>query len=234
MPTKYVKQLLEYFLEKSTVDQRNKLEYIISQINSGQLYLIWIKIPKHNALQKNEIRNIMLNYSPKDKDKKDTRFRIKIQRQKYPLYYSLFTPNEFNFNQTKYEILDENNGQVFASYTQPENVEKIKTHNSYVFRLNSDSNSDFAILYSFKPSSAATFSTKLGVAILSGLFVITCLVNFTSDPQHELIQNRTQIALFIIGGALLLPQLTGNNSIRHTQIKLYLVPAILGCVLLLW
>lgn len=233
MPTTSVKQLLQFFLTQSNESQKEKLEFLMSEIDNGGLHLIWIKIPKHRSLQKNEVRSIILNYSPKYNNHQNSVLRLKIKKQKYPLYYTLFTPYEFDFKQTSYVILSK--GQIKSSYDKPNNVEKIKTHNSDIFRITSKADTDFAILYSFRPSSEATFSTKFGVGVLIGLFSAVSLIRFFDlFENYTLIQNQTQIALFIIGGSLLLPQLTGNNFIRRAQIKYYLIPVVLGIILLIW
>ena len=224
---------MQSFLTTSSKSQKEKLEYLLSEIDNSRLHLIWVKIPKDRSLKKNEIRSIILNYSPKYNNRSNSALRLKIKQQKYPLYYTLFTPYEFDFKQTSYATLSE--GQVNSSYKQPSNVEIIKTHNSYIFRITSKTDTAFAILYSFRPSSEATLSTKFGIGVLSGLAIVVFIVRSFDLVQNDtFIQSQIQIALFIIGGSLLLPQLTGNNSIRRTQMNYYLIPALFGVGLLIW
>ena len=204
MPTKYTKELLQQFVEKSFGLEKEKLKFFISEITKNKLHLIWIKIPKNNALKINEIRNFTLSYSPKHSELPKSILIMKIKKQPYPLYYTLFTPNEFDFEQTSYMILKD--GQITISHTQPDCVEKIKTHNSNIFRLTSDIDTNFAIAYSFKPTSEATFSTKLGVCALMILATPAYAVQILGNYEDSLLyQYHVQIALFIIGGALLLP-----------------------------
>ena len=233
MPTDYTRKLLEHFLKEGTSDQKKKLEYIISEISENRLHLIWIKLPKHEALESNEVRTFTLSYSPVyNAAISNPFFVIKIKKQSYPLYYSLITPNEFDFNQTLYLVW---RSQSLRLTTKgPECVEKMRIYNSNVFRLSSNVDS-FAIVYSFKPTYEATLSTKIGVGVLVGLAALSFLLSFVlSSANLEKINSdyQIQIALFIIGGSLLLPQLTNNNAIRRQQVKYYLFPVGLGCLLL--
>ncbi len=232
MPTKYVKQLLYSFLEKSSKKDVQKLTHIIKQIDSGHLNLIWVKIPKITALTRNEVRTIILHYSP-NYNMVGSTLRLNVKTQKYPSYYSLYAPEDYDFKQTSYALL-ENNG-IATTAKRPKHVEQFRTYNASVFRISAKLDNDLAILYSFKPSSETTFSTKLGVGVLSLIFCAVLLLHITEWVRIEsIMSSQVSIALFMIGGSLVLPQLTTRDSIRRNQFKLYLIPIVLGMVLLIW
>ncbi len=167
MTTNNVKDLIRYFIEKDP-SNAEKLELLKSRIESGKLHMIWIKIPKSKAMVKNEIRTITLNHSPYH-EKAKCAMTMHIKNQPYPLYYTLFTPDEFDFGKTQYRFVD--NDRIIRTYQKPEYVQKYRTHDSNSLRIKSG-NPSFQISYSFKPTSTSTAPTKMGICALVGLSLI--------------------------------------------------------------
>ena len=63
---------------------------------------------KNRSLEENEIRTVTLIYSPHQPNKSESALKMRIKKQPYPFYYTLFTPNEFNFENTKYGFIQDN------------------------------------------------------------------------------------------------------------------------------
>ena len=235
MTTRDVKKLISHFIEKSSNETQEKLEHLNSKINAEELHMIWIKIPKNKSLYKDEVRTFTLNYSPHHIDPPRSVLKMKIKKQPYPLYYTLFTPNEFDFAQTRYGFIKD--GKIKQSYHQPEYVQKFRTYNSNLFRIISHIEDGFKISYSFKPTRTSTAPTKIGLFTLAGLslaIVTFKYIVYLGDPPDDgIFAKQLEIGLFVIGGSLLLPQLTNNYSIRARYTWWYLLPIGLGIGILI-
>ncbi len=234
MPTAYVKTLLNMYLKKSSGIEREKLQILISKIQKNKLYLVWVKIPQSCGLIKNEIRNIVLRHSINSKNNSDkNNLTMSVKNKSYPLYYTLYAPNDFDFKKTLYSI--EKNKVLISTAICPDYVEEFETYNSKLFRINSELESSFEIIYAFKPTPQATVASRFGFTILScfGILMIYALYTFEISNFHFL-QKHVEIGIFIIAGSLLLPQLTNNDSIRSRFISLYLFPILLGVIVLTW
>ena len=234
MPTKNVKTLFKHFIKKDS-DKQETLEDLHSRINQGKLHLIWIKIPKQKEFDKDEVRTITLKYSPSQVEFPDHVLKMVIKKRPWPLYYTLFTPSEFDFALTKYSLII--NNKVEERYKKPEVVQKFKTYNSSLFRIPSELKNGFEISYSFKPTSTSSSPMKIALATLT-FFAIGMLmfrhVVFYNEPQAmEIFSRQVDVGLFVIGGSLLLPQLVSNQSVRARYVRWYLLPVFLGIIILI-
>ena len=235
MTTNDTQQLLKYFLKQESGEIQQKTRHIYDKIVSNELHVIWIKIPETKSLTENEIRIITLSYSPHQPDKLGSILKMKIKKQPYPLYYTLFTPDEFDFDKTRYGIIK--NNQMNYSQSQPDHVEKFKTHDSKLLRISSDIEDGFEIKYSFKPKSTSIAPIRIGAIALLSLptvfLVLRYLVFWNDPPDLDIFAKHVEIGLFVIGGSLILPQLTSNPLIRTKYKWWYLTSIILGSLLLL-
>ena len=233
MTTRDVKKLITYFIEKKSNDAQ-KLEQINSKIETEELHMIWIKIPKNKSLNKNEIKTITLNYSSHYGNPKSV-LKMSIKKQPYPLYYTLFIPDEFDFGKTQYSFIKD--GKIRQSAKRPEHIQKFKTYNSNLFRIISDNPHSFEILYSFKPASASVAPTMIGfiglVGLSSAMVILKYIVYLGDPPNVGIFAKQIEIGLFIIGGSLLLPQLTNNYAIRAKYTLGYLMSIIMGILILI-
>lgn len=232
MTTKDAQKLIQYFIETSHGEKRARYEDLSSKIRSGQIHVVWIKIPKNRAMAKNEIRTFTLTYAPQ---RTGSALSIRVNRQQYPLYYTLFTPDEFDFKNTRYQTIKD--GTVESSGKKPEHVQKFRTYDSDVFRIMPDFGDNFEILYSFKPSSDSSMPTKIGLWTLAGLaaavLALKHIVFWGEPPDIMLFSRHIEIGLFTIGGSLLLPQLASSRSVRSRYTKWYWIPIALGALLLI-
>ncbi len=235
MATKDAKKLILHFINTDSGEIREKLETLHSKIDLEKLHMIWIKIPKNKALNKNEIRTFTLNYSPHHTKHSKSVLKMTIKKQPYPLYCTLFTPNEFDFAQTKYGTIEGN--EVEQSHQQPSYVQKFKTYNSTLFRITSGHENSFEISYSFKPASTSAAPTKFGlytlIVISSLILIFKYGIYLGNPPDTGIFAKQIEMGLFIIGGSLLLPQLTSNQSIRARYVIRYLIPVVMGILILI-
>jgi len=234
MPSDYVNTLLDIYYNDSSGAEKDKIGSLISKIQDNKLHLIWVKIPEKSKLVENEIRTITLSYSS-TQAKKEPVLRMKVKNKNYPLYYTLYTPSDFDFEKTQYDYLKR--GQIVSTHTRPEYVETFRTYNSRLFRIVSDIESGFEISYSFKPTTQSTMATKIGLITLSllgfAVLVLKLAVHY-GGMQFDILEKEVEIGLLTIGGSLVLPQLTGNDSIRMQYTKYYILPIALGAMILAW
>ena len=228
-------QLFQYFSTNGSEKRRKIIEHICTNITSNKLHVLWIKIPKNRSMSKDEIRIITLNYSPHHPDKLEPMLQMKIKKQSHSLYYTLFTPDEFDFDSTLYGSI--NNKKIVYSQTPPDHVEKFKTFDSNLLRIPADIEDGFEIKYSFKPKSASIAPMQIGVItllLLPSIFLVLRYLVFWNDPPDlDIFAKHVEVGLFVIGGSLILPQLTSNHSIRAKYKWYYLASIILGGILLL-
>lgn len=158
---------------------------------------------------------------------------MKIKNQPFPLYYTLYTPENFDFGKTEYTYMQ--NDELVTKRTQPDFVEMFKTHNSNMIRIASEEDSSFIIKYSFRPTGNSTIAIKIGLGTLSciasSLLVFKWIVLSYYSYSFVVIEKHVEVGLFVIGASLILPQLTNNDSIRIRYAKYHLVPIVMGGLL---
>lgn len=232
MPEGHVMQLLDEYLAKESESGKEQMQEVCNRMMSGELHLIWIKIPKAKAFQMDEIRTITLNYSAQETDQESIKMRV--NRQGIPLEYALFTPDEFDFDKTEYGIVKD--GKIRYGHRPPSHVEKIKTYNSNSFRISPDMKETFEISYSFRPKSTSINPIRIGAYTLTLIplaLLITRALFWNNPPDMDIFARHVEIGLFIIGGSLIVPQLTDNQTIRAKYNWHYLASIVLGCLMLL-
>ena len=234
MPSKYVNALLRMHINEKQGYEKRKLEAIMSKINNDQLHLIWLKLSKDTILQKNEFKTITLTYAPKIRDPNFI-FKMKIKNLPFPLYYTLYTPEDFDFDKTRYIYIKDDD--FVSNYTKPNFVEMFKTYNSNMIRIVSKKSFSFIIEYSFRPTGHSTIATIIGLVTLSflaGILLVTKWIIFPHYSYHfDVLEKHVEIGLFVIGASLILPRLTSNDSIRIRYAKKYIIPILLGGGLLI-
>ena len=235
MTTNDILRLLQHSSTHESEEHQKIIEHICTNITLNKLHIIWIKIPKNRSLSKDEIRIITLNYSQHHPDKSEPMLQMKIKKQPHSLYYTLFTPDEFDFDSTMYGSI--NNNKMVYSQTLPDHVEKFKTFDSNLLRIPEDIEDGFEIKYSFKPKPASIVPMQIGaiaLLLLPSIFLVLRYLVFWNDPPDlDIFAKHVEIGLFVIGGSLILPQLTSNHSIRAKYKWYYLTSIILGGILLL-
>ncbi len=91
---------------------------------------------------------------------------------------------------------------------------------------------DFGLTYSLTVLPSSKSLTQLGAIILSILpiayFIVTHVLKYDLQP---FLGNKIEIALFVIGASLLLPNIQPDQSIRRKLMLYYLVPIIFGLVM---
>ncbi len=234
MTTRDVRRLIKHFAKNDNDKTQEKLEDLDSRIGSGQLHVVWIKLPDSKAMRNNEVRTIRLTYSPHQARLPNSVLKIGIKKQPYPLYYTLFTPAEFDFARTQYSTIKDD--KMEQGHASPRHVQKFKTNNSVQFRIPSETEKGLEISYSFKPKTASVATMKMVLAVLTAMSFAVAMLKYVvflgEPPDTGIFAKQVEIGLFVIGGSLLLPQLIGNQSIRARYTWWYLIPIGLGILIL--
>lgn len=235
MSTDYVVTLLNKYSKTGEQSEKEKIKLLVQQIQEKKVYLIWVKIPKNAKLANGEIKNIILRYSSVYNQSK-TALTMKIKKKAHPWYCTLYTPNNFNFKQTTYKYFDQS--RMTVMYKIPPFVEEIRTYNSYLIKVKADIKFGVEVKYAFQPQTQATRPIKLGFATLTffgGIFLLLKLWSvITNELQWDLFDKNVEIGIFIMAGSLILPQLTTTESIRSIYVPMYIIPIILGGLIVIW
>ena len=229
MPSRDVEILYQYHIDKTNSDEKSQLQSELQDIRSNKKYLIWISLKKQ-PLSENEIKIFTLSYLPEIKNVKKPEIFIKINKQNYPVYYSLFSPNSFNFNKPKFTILT-NNG-IEIKKDPPEYVNIYNSYQSMALRVPTNIDYDFSVTYSLTPLPSSKVLTQLCSFFLLALpvsfFIIPLIYTSGFEPFF---QKQVEVALFVIGASLLLPNIQPDHSIRRRLMLWYLLPIILGLIM---
>lgn len=230
MSSNDVKILFSNYIKKTDGETKDRLQKELDDINNDKKHLLWISL-KGRGMKLDEIRTITLTYLPKYKNIKKPFIKIRVNKQKYPLYYSLFSPVNFDFIKPKYIHLV--GDEIVTKMESPKHVFPYISYHSLSLRIKPNLNDLFFLMYSLKPEKSAKVIILLGSFVLSIipiLYFITFLIE-TYDFQ-KIHDKQIEIALFIIGASLILPKLQSDQKIRNKLILYYLLPIILGLVML--
>ena len=158
--------------------------------------------------------------------------KIPIKKQSYPLYYSLFSPDNFDLANPKYATITSDK-VVKTIENSPSFVKTFRGYHALSLRITTKSSHDFILSYELKPQKSSQVLIKFGVLVLSILSALLLIINFTvgKDDFQQIFDKNIEIGLFIIGASLL-PQLHSDVIIRRELIAYYMIPIILGGAIL--
>ena len=224
MSSKDIELLYNYHIEITDGGQKLELQNELKDIKDNKKYLIWVSL-KNDPLLKNEIRTFTLSYMPEIQNVKRPTILIKINKQNYPVYYSLFSSNNFNFNKPKFTILKDN--MVKTINTPPKHVNIYNSYQSMSLRITTEIDYDLILTYSFGILPSSKSLTVCGSFILSSLPIAFLIIATKNISGFELFtQKQIEIALFVIGASLVLPSIQPDLSIRRSLMLWYLLPII--------
>ena len=230
MSSNDVKILFSNYIKKTNGVTKDRLKKELDDINNNKKHLLWISL-KGRGMKLDEVRTITLTYLPKYKNIKKPYIKIRVNKQKYPLYYSLFSPVNFDFKKPKYIHLL--NDQVVTKIESPEYVFSYNSYHSLSLRIKPDLNDLFFLIYSLKPEKSTKVITLFGSFVLSIIPILYLLTFFIENYDFQKIHDKQiEIALFVIGASLILPKFQSDQKIRNKLVIYYLLPIILGLVML--
>ncbi len=229
MSSKDVEILYTYYIENSSGDEKSLLEKELMEIQDQKKHIIWISL-KDNPLLEDQITTFTLTYLPQLGHVKNPEIFIKINTQNYPVYYSLFSPNSFNFKKPSFTILK--NDKVETADKPPEHVEVYNSYHSMSLRVRNEIDYDFGLTYSLTAIFTSKILTKIGAGFLCIMPVVYFLViNYDMYGFEIFLQKKIDIGLFVIGASLLLPNIQPDHEIRKLLMMWYLLPIILGLLM---
>ena len=133
------------------------------------------------------------------------------------VYYTLYTPDDFNFEKAQYKY-PKNNKLVTTDTIIDNNVEIIYTYNSKLIRIMKNIKYNFGVTYSFKPATQSIIATKIALATLllfSSAYLSLHIVDYFMNIQLAILDANIKIEIFVIGGSLILAQLSSYYQIRQ-------------------
>ena len=230
--TNYVKKLLkEYQVKKGHEQYKDLLENQIKSINEGKSHLFWIKIPSTQSLKINQVKKIILVYTPKIQNKTPELLLI-VKKTNYPFYLSLIKQRDYNLKPTKY--FGYFNGQ-FQEKSKLDFVTQYDNSISTYIRIQPENKEQFVVQYSIKIKPILTLLTVGSVTVLSILAFIPILAVFQILPyyseNHVFYQKNLEIGMFVIGASFIIPTFTKRLDIQSTFLMLYIIPIVLGGLL---
>ena len=155
---------------------------------------------------------------------------IKVNTQNFPVYYSLFSPNSFNFEKPNFTILK--NDKVETRDSPPEHIEVYNSYHSMSLRVRNEIDYDFGLTYSLTATSTSKILTKIGAVFLCIMPLVYFLVIDQNISGFELfLQRKIDIGLFVFGASLVLPNIQTDHEVRKKLILWYLLPIILGLLM---
>ena len=229
MSSKDIEILYTYHIENSSGDEKTLLEKELKDIHDQKKHIIWISL-KDQPLLKDQITTFTLTYLPQLENIKNPEIFIKINTQNFPVYYSLFSPNSFNFEKPSFTFL-ENDG-VKTVDKPPEHIEVHNSYHSMSLRVRKEIEYDFALTYSLTAISTSKILTKTGAGFLCLLPIVYGLVGHYDIAGFELfLAKKIDVGLFVVGASLVLPNIQTDHEVRKQLMTWYLLPIILGLLM---
>lgn len=220
--------LYSYHIDISNNEQKTQLQNELNDIKNKKIYLIWISL-KNKPIKENEVRTFTMTYLPEIESIKKPEIFIKFIHKNYPVYYSLFSPNNFNFSKPKFHIL-KNTG--FSITNKAQNIDVFNSYQSLSLRITNKVDYDFGLIYSLNAIPDSKELTKIGAYFLIALPILFALTYFDPTSYELLHQKKIEFSLFIIGASLLLPNIQPDSSIRRELTLWYILPIIFGLLLI--
>lgn len=229
MSSKDIEILYTYHIENSSGSDKSLLENELKEIQDQKKHIIWISL-KDKPLLEDQITTFTLTYLPQLGNVKNPEIFIKINTQNFPVYYSLFSPNSFNFEKPNFITLK--NDKVETGDTPPEHVEVYNSYHSMSLRVRDEIDYDFGLTYSLTAAPTSKILTKINAVFLCIMPIMYFLVINQGILGFELfLERKIMIGLFVIGASLVLPNIQPDQDIRKTLMIWYLLPTILGLLM---
>lgn len=229
MASKDVEILYTYYVENSKGQEKLLLEKELEAIQSQKKHIIWISL-KNNPLPLDEITTFTLTYLPQTETVKNPEIFIKINKQNFPVYYSLFSPNSFNFEKPKFIILKDDG--IEENDKPPNHVEVYNSYHSMSLRVRHEIDHDFGVIYSLTAMPASKILTKIGGLFLCVFpIVYFIIVNYHISGFESFLLKKIEVGLFVIGASLVLPNIQSDHNVRSQLMIWYLLPIILGLLM---
>jgi len=229
MSSKDIEILYTYHIENSKGIEKSHLENELKEIQDQKKHIIWISL-KDEPLLEDQIKTFRLTYLPQLGNVKNPEIFIKINKQNFPVYYSLFSPNSFDFEKPHFTILK--NDKIETVDKPPEHIEVYNSYQSMSLRVRNEIDYDFGLTYSLTATATSKILTKTNAGFLCMLPIVYFLVINQSISGFELfLERKIEIGLFVIAASLILPNLQPDHDVRRTLMMWYLLPTIFGLLM---
>lgn len=230
MPSKDLKILYKMMINDPDGKEKKLLKQRLEKICNNKEHVIWFSL-KQMPMQENEIRTFTLTYIPENQHKDNSYMKIKIEKQAYPVYYSLFSPKNFDFVNSKY--IYKKNNKTKKELKPPPFVKSFSGSQTLSLRI-TESEHDFILMYRLRVHKSAELLTAVGALLLMGLSTMFLVLQSWNNPAvQDILAKNTEIGLFVMGASLILPKLQNDDEVRRRLIKYYIAPFVLGVIILL-
>ena len=218
----YMQHLEENGLDKQSVQKR------LDIIKTGKRYLIWFILDR--PMNYGEIRTFTLTYMPQIQNPKSRDIFMRIKQKEYPVYYILSSPEGFQMNIKFMTVQDR---RMVTRAHPPDNVRMNRLHSSLMLRVDEGSEDDFGFMYSFRAAPTLTRLTRFGGLLL----LVMPLVYFTAAyldliGLEAFLERNIEVGLFVTGASLLLPTFQRDAGVRNSLMGWYMIPAVLGILMM--
>ena len=218
----YAQHLKEAGLDSQSVKER------LDIIRKGKRHLIWFSLDR--AMKRGEIRTFTLTYMPQISNPKRRDIFMRIKRKQYPVYYMLSSPEGFDLSIKFMTVRDR---RMITQTTPPDNVRMNHLHNSLMLRVGEEFEDDFGLVYSLRATPTSTRLTRFGGLLLLVMplaYFATTLLEVSGLEAFT--ERNIEVGLFVTGASLLLPTFQKDAGVRNTLMGWYMIPAILGILML--
>jgi hypothetical protein len=245
LPKAYVKTLIQIWINRSKDDEKTQFENLLSDIEDGKKYLIWIKLPEDKKLKMNEIKVFTLQYSAQKEESRDEDYILKIiSPNLHSVYHIIKVPEDYTFSNQKIILHDTEGKQrkIKKSWKKHKDVINVaETHDSLSINPNPKITKTISLTYSFKPKWPITSFPYSVIAFLSISAGYVAYLDFCPDctflvfqGSELLLQKQFEISLAVVGASLVLPRLIKNDFVRHSMLTWYYAPIIISIFLIVF
>lgn len=231
IPSRNLHKLCRIMMKKVNEKEKKLLEKKLVKIRSNKEHVIWFSLLA--PMGKSEIRTFTLTYIPESHLKDKPYMKIKIKKKYYPVYYSLFSPKNFDFVDVKYIYKKDN---ITKKESQPPPFVKVFSGSQTLsLRITAKSSPYFILTYRLKVQRLAKFSTLVGTLLLTGLSVVFLALKVFDSLVNvqDILDKNIEIGLFVMGASLILPRLQSDDEVRRRLVLYYLIPFAFGLAVLL-
>lgn len=222
-----------------------ELNTLLTDMAERRVFLLWIKLPANRRLMPKEVRVITLEYDApiENFEKKDQ--VLEFHSSPYEVFYTINIPEDYEIDKEEFEIY-ESDGTTLKdsqkSWKTPQRDAPFyfnENRGSISIRVNPNTPDLIKFIYSFKPKKNITALPQGVLFLLIGASIVLVLSNLNyylaNCGAYDLCffvplfaQKQAEIAIGIIGGSLIVPNLIHNQEIRDSLKYWFLAPLIIA------
>jgi hypothetical protein len=244
MTNLYTQVLLESWIDDSVSPIKEELQHCMDQMNSQQIYIIWIKLPANKELMKGD--NLILNfeYGAVRENRKAKDLTLKLFPSSHNVFYVIKKPDDFEFDKRTISWTDQNNEDHFVNswHRSKQNIlYYTETNDSVSITSKANSSNLITLNYSFRPQFEIVALPVIAIVLLIGVSFLLWALQWChfqepcnlKDNNLELFNRRFELGIFVITTSLVLPRLVSNATIRHRMLFAISMPIVITLFMLL-